>query len=42
VLMELLGEATGRTQVVLSGLDDPSHGALAGRAAGLSARDFSA
>jgi hypothetical protein len=42
VLMELLGEASERTQVVLSGLDDPSLGPLAARAAGLSARDFSA
>lgn len=42
VLMELLGEATARTQVVLSGLDEPSPAILAARAAGLSARDFSA
>ena len=42
VLMELLGEAAGRTQVVVSGLDEPSTAALAARAAGLSAREFSA
>jgi hypothetical protein len=42
VLMEVLGEATARTQVVLSGLDDPSLPALAALAAGLSACGFSA
>jgi hypothetical protein len=41
VLMELLGEASRRTQVVLSGVDDPSTEALVARAAGVSTQGFS-